>query len=254
MKDLSLNKETMSSLEIAELTGKQHAHVMRDIRNMIDNLEKSNQSTSGSVDYSSDFHRSDRTQYNYLSEKSQKKILGFCFRAGNESVSEYIIKESSYKDAKGEMRSMYALNKKASLLLASGYDVLLRAKIIDRWEELELDKSPKTLSPAEIILQQSRLLVENERKMRELEATTVKLQNDLEEVKQRTTANLNQSTIVAYVTRNNIKLEVTKYGAMGRKATSICKKRGIEITKINDVRWGMVSVYPDSVLDEVFNK
>ena len=149
---------------------------------------------------------------------------------------------------------MYALNKKASLLLASGYDVLLRAKIIDRWEELELDKSPKTLSPAEIILQQSRLLVENERKMRELEATTVKLQNDLEEVKQRTTANLNQSTIVAYVTRNNIKLEVTKYGAMGRKATSICKKRGIEITKINDVRWGMVSVYPDSVLDEVFNK
>lgn len=90
--------------------------------------------------------------------------------------------------------------------------------------------------------------------MRELEATTVKLQNDLEEVKQRTTANLNQSTIVAYVTRNNIKLEVTKYGAMGRKATSICKKRGIEITKINDIRWGMVSVYPDSVLDEVFNK
>jgi phage regulator Rha-like protein len=46
MKDLSLNKETMSSLEIAELTGKQHAHVMsiseytfsEDIGDMIDTL------------------------------------------------------------------------------------------------------------------------------------------------------------------------------------------------------------------------
>lgn len=31
-------KETMSSLEIAETTGKEHKIVMRDIRNLIDNL------------------------------------------------------------------------------------------------------------------------------------------------------------------------------------------------------------------------
>lgn len=207
MKDLSLNKETMSSIEVSELTGKRHDAILRDIRNLL-----------------------------------------------GQGVNAHNFVEVEYVDKKGEARPCFELTKKGCLILASGYDAKLREKIIDRWEELELDKSSKTLSPAEIILQQSRLLVENERKMRELEATTVKLQNDLEEVKQRTTANLNQSTIVAYVTRNNIKLEVTKYGAMGRKATSICKKRGIEITKINDVRWGMVSVYPDSVLDEVFNK
>lgn len=111
-----------------------------------------------------------------------------------------------------------------------------------------------SISQAEMFLQLAQMNVENERKMKELEAKTEELQSELTEIKQRTATDLNQSTIVAYVTRNNIKLEVTKYGAMGRKATSICKKRGIEITKINDVRWGMVSVYPDSVLDEVFNK
>lgn len=215
MKDLSLNKETMSSLEIAEITGKAHSDVLKSIRRM---------------------------------EPAWVKVNG-----GNFSLVDYT-------DEKGEKRPCYKLTKTECLYVATKFNDEARAKLVIRWENLEygrekpLSDITNVLSPAEIIFQQSRLLVENERKMRELEATTVKLQNDLEEVKQRTTANLNQSTIVAYVTRNNIKLEVTRYGAMGRKATSICKKRGIEITKINDVRWGMVSVYPDSVLDEVFNQ
>lgn len=130
--DLILKKETMSSLEIAELTGKQHAHVLRDIRNMVENINKSNASTSGLV--SSEYHRGDRTQYKYLSDTTQEAILNFAFGKNN---SQYQITASSYTDAKGESRKMYNLNKKACLLLASGYDVVLRAKIIDRWEELE---------------------------------------------------------------------------------------------------------------------
>lgn len=36
MNDLILSKQTMSSIEIAELTGKDHKHVMRDIRVLLD--------------------------------------------------------------------------------------------------------------------------------------------------------------------------------------------------------------------------
>ncbi|WP_288861293.1 hypothetical protein [uncultured Bacteroides sp.] len=108
------------------------------------------------------------------------------------------------------------------------------------------------LSPIEMQLEMMKSMQLQLQELIETKAEIKQLKSEVEEIKQRTTTDLHQSTIVAFITRNNIKLDVTKYGAMGRKATSICKKRGLEITKINDVRWGRVSVYPDSVLEEVF--
>lgn len=131
--------QTMTSLQIAEVTGKQHAHVMRDIRNMVEAMKKSNQSTSGLVE--EEYHRGDRTQYKYLSDGTQKVLCDFAFGS---KASQYLITEASYVDAKGEARAMYNLNKKACLLLASGYDVVLRAKIIDRWELLETERAVST--------------------------------------------------------------------------------------------------------------
>lgn len=138
--------QTMTSLQIAEVTGKQHAHVMRDIRNMVEAMKKSNQSTSGLVE--EEYHRGDRTQYKYLSDGTQKVLCDFAFGS---KASQYLITEASYVDAKGEARAMYNLNKKACLLLASGYDVVLRAKIIDRWEQLEYRLQEQTLLQDRIV-------------------------------------------------------------------------------------------------------
>lgn len=40
---------TMSSREIAELTGKRHDHVMRDVRSMLEQLEKDAPSFGGPI-------------------------------------------------------------------------------------------------------------------------------------------------------------------------------------------------------------
>lgn len=91
----------MSSLEIAEITGKQHKHVMRDIRNLLE-----------------------------------------------QGVAQSNFGLGSYKDRNNQERPCYNLTKKGSLILASGYDALLRERIIDRWEVLETERMADEQDPS----------------------------------------------------------------------------------------------------------
>lgn len=199
MKDLSIIKETMSSLEISELTGKPHNDVLKAIRAM---------------------------------ESAWEKVNGGKFSLVN------------YKDAKGEMRPCFELTKTECLYVATKFNDEARAKLVLRWEQLETERQ-RPLSQLEILAQSAQLLLEQEQKMKLLE-------NEMSELKQRTTVDLKRSTVVAYVSRNNIKLDVKRYGAIGRKCSRLCEKRGIEPSKVNDPRWGSVKVYPDDILEEVF--
>lgn len=92
-------KRTMTSLQIAEITGKTHSNVMRDIRNILEQLEE-------------------KHKFNF-------ELMFKITKLGN---------NAERKDP------YYLLIKKDCLLLASGYDANLRAKIINRWEELEENK------------------------------------------------------------------------------------------------------------------
>ncbi|WJR66942.1 phage regulatory protein/antirepressor Ant [Neorhizobium sp. CSC1952] len=87
---------TMSSREIAELCGKRHDNVMRDIRTTLNDLGG---------------------------------LLNF---------------EGTYFDAQGKEQKCFNLPKRETLIVVSGYSIELRARIIDRWMELEqgVSKSP----------------------------------------------------------------------------------------------------------------
>lgn len=89
---------TMTTREIADLTGKQHKHVLDDTRKMLEEL----------------------------------KIDSAAFSA-------------QYKDSTGRSLPMFALPKRECILLVSGYNLLMRAKIIDRWQELEAQQQSNLL-------------------------------------------------------------------------------------------------------------
>lgn len=132
--DLTLAHETdkMSSLDIAEITGKEHRSVLRDIRNLIENLQ-------------------DVGGYNFV--------------------------QSSYVNKQNKNQPMYELGKKECLLLASGYDVALRAKIINRWEELEKKaRQPKELSRKDLAIMV--IKAEEEKERLQLENEQIKSENE----------------------------------------------------------------------------
>lgn len=99
---------TMSSMEIADLTGKQHGHVMRDIRSMLLELhgEKRLSNFGGTI------HRTN--------PRGGAAIPSPCFH----------------------------LPKRECLILISGYSVKLRASIVDRWMELELAEQRRAIQAA----------------------------------------------------------------------------------------------------------
>ena len=91
MNIIAIPSLTMTSREIADLTGKEHKNVIRDIRTMLDELKK------------------DGSDLSHVQEDL---------------------------DARGYTAG-FRLPKRESLILVSGYSTELRARIIDRWQELE---------------------------------------------------------------------------------------------------------------------
>lgn len=209
--ELIINKGTMSSIEISELTGRPHANVMRDIKNLL-----------------------------------------------KQGVSEINFDLASYKDKQGKDRPMFHLTKKGCLILASGYNPMLREKIIDRWESLETGKAtPVCQAPqtqAELILQLAQQNVERERKMKELDTRQTNLETKVKEIEQRTSTDIKYSTIVGFAARHGIYVGIEKASALGRTASTICKKRNISMGKIPDPRFGTVRTYPDEIIRESFLK
>lgn len=137
MESLVPNQKGMTSLEIAEVTGKQHAHVMRDIRNLL-----------------------------------------------SQGVAESNFGLGSYTDANGQERPLFNLTPKGCLILASGYDAVLREKIIDRLEYLENEKkaiqTPQTyLEALEALVasekEKERLRIESEQQKKQIEQKDAKI-------------------------------------------------------------------------------
>ncbi len=125
--------QTMSSREIAELTGKRHDHVMRDARQMLTELH------------------------------------------GEEALPKF---GGSYTGQDNTTRPCYNLPKRETLILVSGYNLAMRARIIDRWQQLEeaernrFDPAIALSDPASL----RRLLLQNVDKVLELQGKVEEMQ------------------------------------------------------------------------------
>jgi hypothetical protein len=59
-------------------------------------------------------------------------------------------------------------------------------------------------------------------------------------------------TVLGYARLQGLELSNSAASVKGRKATRLCRDRGIEVEQIHDPRYGYVGLYPESLLREVF--
>lgn len=132
--EVSQFKETMSSLEISQITGKEHKNVMRDINDLL-----------------------------------------------LQGVDKLNFELTSYIDKSNRTQKMFILTKKGCFILASGYNAVLREKIIDRWEELEIKNNsnsssftiPQTFSQALMLAAKQAEQIEEQNKLIEVKDTQI---------------------------------------------------------------------------------
>lgn len=124
------NIDSMTSLEIAELTSKNHRDVLRDVRKMLEDL---NQDASPILDVA-------------------------------QRTSALAAISSTYTDAQNQERTLYRLDKELTLTLTSGYSVKQRHIIIKRWLELE-----ESLAPTNYIEALKELIVKEELRLQLVE-------------------------------------------------------------------------------------
>lgn len=145
--DIQISKQVgMTSLQIAEVTGRTHSNVMRDIRNVLE-----------------------------------------------QGAGEINFELASYSDKQGKDRPMYNLTPKGCLILASGYDVVLREKIIDKLDEYQqkeketaIAQLPDFTNPAEAArawAEQYELKQIEAKRADEAEAQVLELSQEIETMK-----------------------------------------------------------------------
>ena len=196
----------MTSLEIAEVTGKKHAHVLRDIRNLL-----------------------------------------------GQGVSESNFGLSSYqqKQPNGGIKevTMYKLTPKGCLILASGYDPVLREKIVDKLEEYQQKERadmlqlPDFTNPAEAARawaheyeHKTSLMIENKR----LEEENIQLAVENQELK-------NDRNYLDMIMRSRALLTISQiaqdYGMSGKALNKKLSEMGIQYS-ING-QWILYAKYKD---------
>lgn len=171
------NVKTMSSREIAELTGKQHKNVLRDIDAIGSNLSQSSKSVT-------------------------------------------------YKGYNNQTQREWLLTKRDTLLLVSGYSVELRARIIDRWQELEAQVSKPAVPQTYLEALKALVAAEEEKERLQLILQqTVKYYDVLRVVK----------------ANPDFGLDAKK---LWRPLKNWCVEANVEVKKVFCPRYGSVNAYP----------
>lgn len=231
--NLRTNVETMSSLEIAQLTGKQHKHVMADIREMLEALGIERTAENSAVLKSTYKNAQNKSQPMYLLNEE----LTLTLTSGYSIIQRNAIIKEWQAHRRGGMtptvQQSAELSRKDLLLMALKSEEEKERLQFERDEAIKTKGQISTSREASIM---GKLARTNE-KVRQLEAKL---------------AIVNQAPEYAYATVLAIQSRLKHLKVSGLKLTYYCNQNGLVMKNIPDDRYGVVHSYPASAWRDVY--
>lgn len=158
-----------------------------------------------------------------------------------------------YKDTSGKSNPCFNLPKRECLILVSGYSTSLRAKIIDRWQELEQATTPT--DPLLMIAHMAQQAYETKLLAQQVAHRQDSIEQTIKEVQAKQEALTDSSnffSVLAFANLHEVGLTNGKLVALSKKAGKLSGRLGMAVGTISDPRWGKVKTYHKDVLTELF--
>ena len=217
-----------TSLKVAEVFGKVHAKVMRDIEKL---------------DCSNEFTIANFGKRTFKTEQ------------GNEYPMYEITKDGFVFLVMGYTGKKAAEFKEAYIKKFNEMEAKLRSQ------------QTKQLSAAESLLQSVQLLVAHEKEIKALKEQNeniLKLNEvltgqmfdvsaEIDNINSKLNNEIDRYTVIGYCSAHNIPMTRKEAAIIGGTCSRMCKKRNIPLESIADPRFGKVNTYPSELIAEVIN-
>ena len=211
-----------TSLKVAEIFGKEHSKVMRDITNLYcsDDFRAAN---FGGSSYTSEQNKQ-FPMYEMTKDGFTFLVMGYTGKKAAAFKEAYI---NRFNEMEAELRKK---DNPTELLMASAKAYLDQRDRID-----EIDRRDRNHG----------LMIGN------LWSKFCDMFADVEYLKQKMSTETNYFTVAGYCSYRGIRITSQTASRLGRRASKMCKSRKLPIEQLADKRYGKVNAYPYEVLKEI---
>ena len=195
-----------------------------------------------------------------------EKIDGYVSKFNSAELSAQFYIPSNYRSLNGRTVRNYLVTEKGIAQLIGGYNAsvpnafLLNVAYINEFERMK-KALKKPMSIPEQLLMNAQWMVEAENRMNNIENDVAQTNHSIGNMKkditriehnERRTVTSNHLTVIAYANMKGIKPNTYNSSVIGRKATKVCRTRGLLTGTVVDSKYGLINTYPLEVLDEIF--
>lgn len=195
-----------------------------------------------------------------------EKIDGYVSKFNSAELSAQFYIPSNYRSLNGRTVRNYLVTEKGIAQLIGGYNAsvptafYLNVAYINEFERMK-KALKKPMSIPEQLLMNAQWMVEAENRMNNIENDVAQTNQSIGNMKkditriehnERRTVTSNHLTVIAYANMKGIKPNTYNSSVMGRKATKVCRTRGLLTGTVVDSKYGLINTYPLEVLDEIF--